>query len=56
MATNERKFTLGLGNVEQIEQLDIRWPSGVEQSFEGVKVDQELLVVEGVSQLFPLPR
>ena len=56
MAANERKCTFGLGNAEHVDQLDIRWPSGTEQTFEGVKVDQELLVLEGVPQLFPVPR
>jgi hypothetical protein len=56
MAANERKFTFGVGNAEQIDRFDIRWPSGTEQVFENVEVDQELVVVEGVPQLFPVPR
>ncbi len=47
MATNERRLIFGLGQAEQVDRLEIRWPSGVKQGFEAVPVDQELLVVEG---------
>jgi hypothetical protein len=47
MAANERKLIFGLGNAEQVQRLEIRWPSGATQTFEDLDVDQELLVVEG---------
>ncbi|MHB8972285.1 MAG: FG-GAP-like repeat-containing protein [Pirellulaceae bacterium] len=52
MATNEKKTIFGLGNSERVQRLEIRWPSGAVQAFEDLAVDQELLVVEGVSQWF----
>ncbi|MHB8954077.1 MAG: FG-GAP-like repeat-containing protein [Pirellulaceae bacterium] len=53
MATNERKLFFGLGAAGQIDRLEIRWPSGAQQTHENLEVDQELLAVEGVAQLFP---
>ena len=46
-ASNERVLVLGLGNAEQVDELSIRWPSGLEQTFSKLPVNQELLILEG---------
>ena len=53
-ASNERRLVFGLGNVERIESLTVRWPSADEQSFTDVALDSELVIVQGRSQPVPL--
>jgi len=38
---------IGLGPAEQIDQLNIRWPSGIEQSLTDIPANQHILVTEG---------
>ncbi len=47
LATNERKVIFGLGPATQIDRLQVRWPSGAVQTFEGLEAEQELAIVEG---------
>lgn len=49
-AANERKIIFGLGRADRVERLRIRWPSGLEQTFQDLAADQELAVVEGTQQ------
>jgi hypothetical protein len=43
----------GLGPVERIDRLEIRWPSGEEKVFENVVADKIYRLVEGAAQLIP---
>jgi hypothetical protein len=45
-STNERAVHFGLGPASTIDRLDVLWPSGTQQTFENVAVDQLLEVVE----------
>jgi hypothetical protein len=45
-STNDSRVTVGVGGVSEIKKVVIRWPSGLVQTLENVKVDQELKVVE----------
>jgi hypothetical protein len=56
MATNERKVIFGLGPAQRIDRLEIRWSSGLKQTFESPQADQELVIVEGAPTPFVLPR
>jgi hypothetical protein len=42
---------IGLGNAEAIEELVIRWPSGVVQNFTNVAMDQKYIVEEDAADL-----
>jgi tetratricopeptide (TPR) repeat protein len=55
MASNERKLIFGLGPAQRIDQFQIRWPSGVKQTFKNLDADQELLFVEGEPAPLPVP-
>jgi tetratricopeptide (TPR) repeat protein len=46
-ASNERRLTIGVGTASQVDQLMIRWPSGIIQRFDHVATSQELWIVEG---------
>lgn len=56
LSSNQRQLTFGLGSRQQVEQLEVRWPSGLIQRFQDPPVDVELLLVEGRSRAVPLPR
>jgi hypothetical protein len=52
LASNQRQLVFGLGSAERVDRVSIRWPSGREQSFEELQVDQDYLLVEGTSEPF----
>jgi hypothetical protein len=46
-SSNAKELYFGLGNVQKIDLLEIKWPSGIMQRFEDIMADQTLLIVEG---------
>ncbi len=54
--SSQRVIHLGVGDATQIDELLIRWPAGLQQKFENVPVDREVLLLEGAGQLMDLPR
>jgi hypothetical protein len=53
-AGNERQLTFGLGAADRVEELTISWPSGLEQTFRDLAVDQAILVVEAQNKIVRL--
>lgn len=51
-ASNQRTLVFGLGDAKQIESLEVTWPSGVHQLFEGGVADQEVHLIEGQPEHF----
>lgn len=51
-ASNQRILVFGLGDAKQIESLEVKWPSGLQQQFGGDVVDQEVHLIEGQPQFF----
>ncbi len=47
LAQNDLRLHFGLGAAEEIESVEIRWPSGRKETLSHLPVDQLLLVVEG---------
>ncbi|HJN08465.1 MAG TPA: CRTAC1 family protein [Pirellulaceae bacterium] len=54
-ASNQRVLTFGLGQAKVVDRLEIRWPSGQQQSWSQVPTNTELIAIEGTSQLAALP-
>ena len=52
----QRHLIFGLGDVEKIDRLTVRWPSGREQTWSDLAFDHELRLVEGDAQPWTLPR
>lgn len=50
-ASNQRQLTFGLGAAKAIESLEVRWPSGAEQSWSDLPINAEFLLLENDSQL-----
>ena len=46
LSHNDRRLHFGLGRAERVEQLEVRWPSGVVQVLSDLAADQVLTVVE----------
>ena len=42
-----RRVHFGLGRAERIDRLEVRWPSGLKQSFENVEANRIYRIVEG---------
>lgn len=51
-SSDEAVLDFGLGRVEEIDTVQIHWPSGELQNFKSPKVDQRYLVVEGGVELY----
>lgn len=49
---NESVVSIGLGEAQQIDQVDVRWPSGDNQSFQVEQVDNRYLLIEGDTKAF----
>jgi tetratricopeptide (TPR) repeat protein len=54
-ASNERRLRFGLGSAFQIDTLCVRWPGGDSQSWTGIPVDRELLLIEAAPQPVTIP-
>jgi len=54
MATNQRTLHFGCGAAEQIEQLDIYWPSGLKHTHRDLPTNSHWLAVESQEQLTSL--
>lgn len=49
--SNERRLTFGTGDVAQIDELRVRWPSGIVQTFPAIVVPSRLILREGQTPL-----
>ena len=50
--SNERRLVCGLGSGTLVDQIQVNWPSGLEQTFGAIEADQELIIVEGNPTVF----
>ena len=53
--TNDPRVTVGIGTPAEVKKAVIRWPSGIVQTLENLKVDQEHKVVEPKPTGAPAP-
>jgi len=47
LASNHRELVFGLGDSQRVDHLEIRWPAGMVQSYDGYDRNQHLLIIEG---------
>ena len=52
LSRNEAVIAFGLGDATSVEEIEILWPSGEEQTFQDVAADQRLLIIEGQEDSF----
>ena len=50
-SNNSRIVHLGLGREQQVDRLQIDWPSGLRQSFQNIPVRQRIEITEGKNSL-----
>ena len=55
LSVHDPRLWFGLGPAEQLDQLEITWPSGQTQSFVNLPVHQLLEIVEGRQTIEPIP-
>jgi tetratricopeptide (TPR) repeat protein len=53
-SAGDQRLHLGLGDSAVVERLEVRWPSGREQSYTGLPADRGYLLREGDSEIKPL--
>ncbi|WP_436716512.1 FG-GAP-like repeat-containing protein [Roseiconus lacunae] len=56
LCKNEAMIAFGLGQTEQIDRIEVLWPSGKQQSFSNVPVDCRLVLTENAPAPFLLHR
>ena len=49
LCSDEPVVDFGLGDLQDIKQLEVSWPSGATQTFDEVEVGHRYLIVEGES-------
>jgi hypothetical protein len=47
LSQSDMRLHFGLGKYKQVERVEIRWPSGLEERLEGIGANQILTLVEG---------
>jgi len=56
VAQSDMVFHLGLGQHTQVDQLEIRWPSGQVDIIKDIPADQEIRIIEGRNEWYPTTR
>ena len=56
LSHNDARIHFGLGEVREVERLEIRWPSGTRELFEALPVNRLLKIVEGRGIVHTEPR
>ena len=56
VSQNEMVVHFGLGEHTQVDQLEIRWPSGQVDIIDNIPADQEIRIIEGRGAWYPAPR
>ena len=46
LSSNDPRLTVGIGTVDEVSKLTVRWPSGAVSTLEHLKVDQAHKIVE----------
>ncbi len=46
-SSNAKEIHFGLGRAEKVDLLEVRWPSGITQTFKDVRANQTISIVEG---------
>jgi hypothetical protein len=55
LAASDSRLWFGLGPVPAIERLEVRWPSGLVEAWEGLAADRVVEIREGSGPV-PAPR
>jgi len=54
-SSNERRISVGCGTVDQVEHIEITWPSGQVSKTEHVQLDQSWTLIEGQKKWYSRP-
>lgn len=51
--TNEHVIHIGIGPAQRLDRIEVRWPSGLVETTEGINANQRLVWIEGQMNPFP---
>ena len=54
-ASNQRQLLIGVGDASQVEQLEVKWPSGKIDKYSNLPVNRQLMLIEADSHPHLLP-
>ena len=46
-SAHAKEIYFGLGSVKLIDEIEVSWPSGIDQTFENIPANQTVYIVEG---------
>ena len=46
-SSHAKEIYFGLGSLETIAEIEVSWPSGIDQTFKNIPVNQTVYIVEG---------
>jgi len=46
LSQSELPVTVGLGNTDKVDSVEINWPSGIKQKVENVLIDRPMTITE----------
>ena len=55
LSANDPRLHFGIGRADRVDSVVVRWPSGLEQTFDGLLADAGYLLREGEPEALPLP-
>lgn len=50
LSHSDLRLTFGLGEIAQVDEIEVRWPNGLVESFGGVPIDTETRIKQGTGQ------
>jgi hypothetical protein len=53
MATNEKILHFGLGSAEQVDRIELDWPSGTRETYSNVQANTHWIAIENMSLTQP---
>lgn len=54
-ASNQRQLLIGIGGEQQVDQLQVKWPSGHVDNYRDLSVNRQWMLIEADSYPHPLP-
>jgi hypothetical protein len=52
LCSNESVLDFGIANTNTVNRVDVHWPSGLTQTFQGLQINQRYLMIEGEPEAF----
>ncbi len=54
LSASDARLHFGLGSATSVDQVEIRWPSGLVEKLASLRVDRETVIREGTGEVTPV--